>query len=75
MQMIFRHVPFNDQDIVLSTDFSDQVSDSLTYFPGQHWSSVLRDPDDVQMYFVDGMCAVSIFAHAVNLSKPAKAVA
>ncbi len=78
MNMILRHVPFDDRDFEATAYLADQFSESQPDFTAHHGFTILRDPHDVQVDAEDRVRAVPVLCHPANLPrgrKPAKAFA
>jgi hypothetical protein len=78
MNVVARHMPFDNGDFLASADFADQFSQSRANFTSDDGFAILRHPDNVQVDAENRVCAMPILCHARTLScriKPAEAFA
>jgi len=68
MHMVLRDVPFQDRDIMLPADITDQIPHPPSHLALQRRPSVLRNPHQVQMDVEYSVRAPPVFRHPRSLS-------
>ena len=61
--MIFADMPLHDRDLVLPTDFSDQIPHPQRDFAGQGRPAIFGDPDQMAVNLKNRVRPVAIFLH------------
>ena len=67
MNVVARHMSFDNRHFLSTADFADQFSKSCSNFPTHDWFAILRDPDDMQVDAENRVRAVPIFCHGCAL--------
>ena len=67
MHMIFRDVPFDNRDFLVTADFSNQLSQTGADLARHDWLAVLGDPDQMQVNAKNRVCAMPILCHGDEL--------
>ena len=78
MDVVTRHMPFDNGHFRSAADFADQFPESHADFPTHDGFTILRDPDNVQVDAENCVRAMPVFCHARTVScrrKPAEAFA
>jgi len=68
MHVIFRDVPLDDRDFLITANFADQFPQPRAHFPGHDWLAVLGDPNQVQVNLEGRVRAAPVILHAAESS-------
>lgn len=68
VNMVLRHMPLENRNIMMTTDLPDQIPNPCPNFARQHPTPILRNPDQMQMNLVHSVRAMPIVFHAPNLA-------
>jgi len=63
MHMVLAHDSLDDFYIVSSAGLSNQCPNSFPYILGQYLIAILRDPYQMNLQVVNGMCCVLLWSH------------
>ena len=76
MDMIRPHVPFENLDVLASTDLPDQIPQAPADLPAKHRLAILRDEHEVIVQAINRMGGSPILGHRrASYRKPPEGVA
>ena len=76
MDMVGAHVPFENFDVLTSTDFPDQISHAVADLPHEHRLAILRGKHEMVVQTINSVGGSTQFAHGrPSYRKPPEGVA